>query len=92
MDATNNDGHRALVVGLGISGITAALRLRQIGWTPVIIERAADRRSDGYFIALFGAGRAAAQRLGILEKLTDRGPDGATWRWRRRPADRSGRA
>ncbi|MEW1847138.1 monooxygenase, partial [Nonomuraea angiospora] len=67
MDTSNGDGRRALVVGLGISGIATALRLRQIGWTPVIVERAAARRSDGYFIALFGAGRAAAQRLGILD-------------------------
>ncbi|WP_206641588.1 FAD-dependent monooxygenase [Nonomuraea polychroma] len=82
----NNGGRRALVVGLGISGIATALRLRQIGWTPVIIERAAGRRSGGYFIALFGAGRAAAQRLGILDKLTDRGPDGAGY-----DIDRAGR-
>ncbi|MEU8248940.1 hypothetical protein [Nonomuraea sp. NPDC048916] len=62
MDATDNTGRRALVVGLGISGIATALRLRQIGWTPVVIERAAARRSGGYFIALFGAGRSAAGR------------------------------
>ncbi|TDC91441.1 FAD-dependent oxidoreductase [Nonomuraea deserti] len=79
MDVTNNGGRRALVVGLGISGIAAALRLRQIGWTPVIIERAAGRRSGGYFIALFGAGRAAAQRLGILERIIDRGADGVSY-------------
>ncbi|MGI5289753.1 FAD-dependent monooxygenase [Nonomuraea polychroma] len=86
MDVTNDSGRRALVVGLGVSGIATALRLRQIGWTPVIIERAAGRRSGGYFIALFGAGRAAARRLGILDKLTDRGPDGAAY-----DIDRAGR-
>ncbi|MFB4268310.1 FAD-dependent monooxygenase [Nonomuraea sp. GTA35] len=79
MDVTNDSGRRALVVGLGISGIATALRLRQIGWRPVIVERAARRRSGGYFIALFGAGRAAAQRLGILDRLTDRGADGAAY-------------
>ncbi|MFD3417553.1 FAD-dependent monooxygenase [Streptomyces decoyicus] len=80
MDITNDSGRRALVVGLGISGIATALRLRQIGWTPVIVEKAASRRSGGYFIALFGAGRAAAQRLGILDGLTDRTPrDGANF-------------
>ncbi len=62
---------RALIVGLGISGMAAALRLRQIGWTPVIVERSAARRSGGYFIALFRAGLAAAGRLGILDRLTD---------------------
>jgi hypothetical protein len=34
-NAVDNGGRRALVVGLGISGIATALRLRQIGWTPV---------------------------------------------------------
>ncbi|MEV0236397.1 FAD-dependent monooxygenase [Nonomuraea sp. NPDC050786] len=79
MNTRNNGGRRALVVGLGISGIATALRLRQIGWTPVIVERSPGRRSGGYFIALFGAGRAAARRLGILDRLADRGPDGTAY-------------
>ncbi|WP_281284170.1 hypothetical protein [Nonomuraea deserti] len=41
MDVTNNGDRLVLVVGLGINGIAAALRLRQIGWTPVIFQRAA---------------------------------------------------
>jgi 2-polyprenyl-6-methoxyphenol hydroxylase-like FAD-dependent oxidoreductase len=72
MDITNDSGRRALVVGLGISGIATALRLRRIGWTPVLIEKAAARRSGGHFVALFGAGKAAAQRLGILAGMADR--------------------
>ncbi|MEV1004589.1 FAD-dependent monooxygenase [Nonomuraea sp. NPDC050202] len=79
MNVMNDGARRALVVGLGISGIAAALRLRQIGWTPIIIERATGRRNGGYFIALFGAGRAAAQRLGILDRITDRGADGVSY-------------
>ncbi|MFD1716232.1 FAD-dependent monooxygenase [Georgenia deserti] len=75
----SREGGRALIVGLGISGIATALRLLQIGWTPVIIERSAGRRTDGYFIALFGAGRAAADRLGILENLADRWPHGTSY-------------
>ncbi|MEU7642542.1 FAD-dependent monooxygenase [Streptomyces sp. NPDC039016] len=74
MDITKGSGRRALVVGLGISGISTALRLRQVGWDAVVIEKAATRRSGGYFIALFGAGRAAAKRLGILDGLADRVP------------------
>ncbi|WP_213089941.1 FAD-dependent monooxygenase [Streptomyces umbrinus] len=69
--------HRALVVGLGISGIATAVRLRQIGWTPVVIERSPARRTGGYFVALFGGGRAPAQRLGILDNLNDRSPAGS---------------
>jgi 2-polyprenyl-6-methoxyphenol hydroxylase-like FAD-dependent oxidoreductase len=77
MDMTSTTDHgdrRALVVGLGISGIATAVRLRQIGWTPVVIEKAPTRRTGGYFIGLFGAGRGAARRLGILDGLRDRTP------------------
>ncbi|GAA4013060.1 FAD-dependent monooxygenase [Streptomyces plumbiresistens] len=76
MEIQNSKERRALVVGLGISGIATAVRLRQIGWTPVVIERAPARRTGGYFIALFGGGRAPAQRLGILDNLNDRTPPG----------------
>ncbi|MFE2422098.1 FAD-dependent monooxygenase [Streptomyces hokutonensis] len=76
MEAQNSKERRALVVGLGISGISTALRLRQIGWTPVVVERAPARRTGGYFIALFGGGRHPAQRLGILDKLSNRTPPG----------------
>lgn len=55
-----------------MSGTATAARLRAAGWTPVIVERAAERRSGGYFIVLFGAGHEAAKRLGILEHMHDR--------------------
>jgi 2-polyprenyl-6-methoxyphenol hydroxylase-like FAD-dependent oxidoreductase len=83
MDTTSTPDHsgkRALVVGLGISGIATAIRLRQIGWTPVVIEKAPARRTGGYFVGLFGSGREAARRLGILDGLRDRTPyDGASF-------------
>ncbi|MCS7483155.1 FAD-dependent monooxygenase [Umezawaea endophytica] len=66
--------NRALVVGLGISGIATALRLRSIGWETVIVEKSPGRRTDGYFIGIFGAGQAAARRLGILDAIPDRSP------------------
>ncbi|MEU8148760.1 FAD-dependent monooxygenase [Nonomuraea sp. NPDC048901] len=77
---------RALVVGLGIAGIATALRLRQVGWEPVLVERAAARRSGGYFIMLFGAGAASARRLGVLEAIGDRTPQPAPYE-----VNRSGR-
>ncbi|WP_243794567.1 FAD-dependent monooxygenase [Saccharopolyspora gloriosae] len=70
MDETRTN--RVLVVGMGISGIATAARLRRSGWDPVLIERAPQRRSGGYFVALFGAGKAAAERLGLLGALHDR--------------------
>src|SRR5688572_27461510 len=63
---------RVLVVGLGISGIATAIRLHQLGWEPVLIERAPERRKGGYFIGLFGTGKASARRLGVLDTLVDR--------------------
>ena len=38
---------RALVVGLGSAGMSAAIGLRRAGWTPVIVERAPERRTGG---------------------------------------------
>ncbi|OSY34773.1 2-polyprenyl-6-methoxyphenol hydroxylase-like FAD-dependent oxidoreductase [Pseudonocardia autotrophica] len=67
-------GRRALVVGLGVSGIATAVRLRSIGWDPVIVEKSPGRRTGGYFVGIFGAGQAAARRLGILDAIPDRSP------------------
>lgn len=69
---------RVLVVGLGISGMSTAIRLHQLGWQPVIVERAPGRRTEGYFIATMGTGQAAARHLGILDALPDRTPPGAS--------------
>ncbi|MBT2276302.1 FAD-dependent monooxygenase [Rhodococcus qingshengii] len=69
---THNSSRRALVVGMGISGIATAARLHTAGWSPVIVERSAERRRGGYFVALFRAGRIAADHLGMSEHLHDR--------------------
>ncbi|MBF7025341.1 FAD-dependent monooxygenase [Staphylococcus kloosii] len=69
---TNKEGKKALIVGLGISGISSAIALKQAGWDPVIIEKASERRKGGYFLALFGLGRYAAKDLGALQYLHDR--------------------
>lgn len=66
---------RALVVGLGVSGISAAIALRQSGWDTTVVEKAPARRKGGYFIALFGMGRNAAEHLGALGGLHDRRSD-----------------
>ncbi|MEV1117709.1 FAD-dependent monooxygenase [Actinosynnema sp. NPDC049800] len=84
---------RALVVGLGIAGMSAAIGLRRAGWTPVIVERAAERRTEGYYIFMFPEGVRAVADLGIAEHLHTRNPDwrpgGNSWsvdrRGRRRP-------
>jgi len=68
----DNAARHVLVVGMGVSGIATAARLRAAGWTPVLVERSPARRSGGYFVALFGAGKAAATRLGLSAHLHDR--------------------
>jgi FAD dependent oxidoreductase len=60
MNTDTTSRQRALVVGLGISGTATALRLHRAGWDVVVLEKAPERRSGGYFIALFGTGIAAA--------------------------------
>jgi len=65
---------RALIVGLGISGMSAAISLKTAGWEPVIIEKSSERRRGGYFIGLFPEGVQAAQKLGAYEKIKIRTP------------------
>jgi 2-polyprenyl-6-methoxyphenol hydroxylase-like FAD-dependent oxidoreductase len=77
---------RALVVGLGIAGMSAAIGLRAAGWTPVVVERAPERRQGGYFVGLLPDGRQAAIDLGIADDLHTRNPadGGRAWELDRR--------
>lgn len=77
---------RALVIGLGIAGMAAAIGLRQAGWSPVIVERAPQRRTGGYFVGLMPQGRQAALDLDIADHLHTRNPPhgGAAWSLTRR--------
>ncbi|MDP4510557.1 FAD-dependent monooxygenase [Nonomuraea turcica] len=63
---------RAIIIGAGIAGLAAALRLSQIGWDSLIIERAPTRRSGGYAVTFGGLGYDAAERMGILPDLLQR--------------------
>ncbi|MFI7123084.1 FAD-dependent monooxygenase [Amycolatopsis sp. NPDC049868] len=70
--AIGAEAKRALVVGMGVSGLATAARLSEAGWRTVLIEKAPTRRSDGHFVVLFGSGKAAAARLGMLDAIHDR--------------------
>lgn len=63
---------RVVVVGAGIAGLVAALRLHKEGWDVLIVERAQARRSSGYLVNLHGPGYDAAERLGLLSALAPR--------------------
>lgn len=62
----------ALIVGSGIAGLAAALRLHQAGWSVRIVERAPRRRGGGYAVSFAGLGYDAAERMGILPALIER--------------------
>ncbi|MFI5716558.1 FAD-dependent oxidoreductase [Nocardia sp. NPDC051750] len=61
---------QVLVVGAGIAGLAAALRMSRQGRDVVVVERAPSRRSSGYLVNLHGPGYDAAERLGLLPALT----------------------
>ncbi|MDA0566855.1 FAD-dependent oxidoreductase [Streptomonospora sp. S1-112] len=63
---------RAIIVGAGIAGLAAALRLHQAGWHTTVLERAPQRRSSGYAVAFSGIGYDAAERMGVLDTLAQR--------------------
>ncbi|WP_433509726.1 FAD-dependent monooxygenase [Nonomuraea sp. CA-143628] len=60
---------RAIIVGAGIAGLAAALRLSQIGWEPLVLERSPARRGGGYAVIFSGIGYEAADRMGVLPAL-----------------------
>ncbi|MFC3493855.1 FAD-dependent oxidoreductase [Glycomyces rhizosphaerae] len=63
---------KAIVVGAGIAGLAAALRLHRAGWRAVVIERAPARRSSGYMLNLIGRGYDAVEALGLVPELSKR--------------------
>ncbi|EID56156.1 FAD-dependent monooxygenase [Saccharomonospora xinjiangensis] len=63
---------KAVVVGAGIAGLATALRLHQIGWESLVVERSPARRSGGYAVTFSGIGYDAAERMGVLPALTQR--------------------
>src|SRR4051794_14170604 len=60
---------RVVIVGAGIAGLAAALRMHREGWDVVVLERAPTRRSSGYLLNLHGPGYDAAERLGLVPAL-----------------------
>ncbi|SDE05412.1 FAD-dependent monooxygenase [Glycomyces harbinensis] len=68
---TDDTGRRAIVIGAGIAGQAAALRLHRAGWRALVVERAPTRRSSGYMVNLVGTGYDAVERLGLLPALAE---------------------
>lgn len=78
---------KILIQGAGIAGLAAAWWLKRRGFAPVLVERAADLRCDGFVLSLGGSGHDIAGRMGILEGLMAKGVELGRTQFR----DRQGR-
>jgi 2-polyprenyl-6-methoxyphenol hydroxylase-like FAD-dependent oxidoreductase len=60
-----------LVSGAGIAGPAVAYWLRRAGFNPTVVERAPAPRPGGQAVDLRGAGRGAAERMGLLDRVRE---------------------
>lgn len=71
MSTERRKAGRALIVGAGIAGLCAALRLHRSGWEVLVVDKAPSNRTGGTWISFRGVGYQAAERLGILPRLIE---------------------
>jgi 2-polyprenyl-6-methoxyphenol hydroxylase-like FAD-dependent oxidoreductase len=60
---------KVLVCGAGIAGLTLAVLLKEGGYAPLLIEREAGLRGEGYMMDIFGSGWDVAERMGLVPEL-----------------------
>jgi 2-polyprenyl-6-methoxyphenol hydroxylase-like FAD-dependent oxidoreductase len=78
---------RAVIVGAGIGGLTAAIALKQTGWDVAVYERATELREVGAGITLWTNAVKVLRQLGVGEAIegvaaTLRASEVRTWRGR----------
>jgi 2-polyprenyl-6-methoxyphenol hydroxylase-like FAD-dependent oxidoreductase len=66
---------RAVIVGGGIGGLSAAIALRQAGHDVIVLERAERLDPIGAGISLFGNAMRGLGRLGVRDAVAERGAD-----------------
>lgn len=74
---------KALIVGAGIGGLSAAIALRKAGWEVRIFERSASLRELGFGLGLAPNAMAALGELGVGETVLARGCEPASGEMRR---------
>jgi 2-polyprenyl-6-methoxyphenol hydroxylase-like FAD-dependent oxidoreductase len=62
---------RATVVGAGMAGLVTARQLALAGWKVDVLEKSPGPRRDGYMMDFFGPGVEAAERIGLLPRLSE---------------------
>ena len=78
---------KAVIVGAGIGGLTAAIALKQAGWDVAVYERAPELREVGAGITLWTNAVKVLRKLGVGEAVeaasaTIRQSEARTWRGR----------
>jgi len=68
---------QALIIGGGISGMTAAIALRQAGWDVDLYERAAELTEVGAGITIWANAIRALEQLGLKAAIERRAIDGS---------------
>lgn len=63
---------KILISGAGVAGLTLAYFLKEHGFEPTVIERAATLRDGGYMIDFFASGIFVAEQMGINNELAKR--------------------
>lgn len=58
-----------LISGAGIAGLTLAIRLKQRGLDPLVVEREPALPSEGYMMDFFGTGWDVAERMGLTDEI-----------------------
>lgn len=75
--ADHRGGSRAVVIGAGIGGLTAAIALRRAGGNPVVVDRARslDALHVGAGVHLWSNALQALQRVGLADAVADLGTE-----------------
>lgn len=72
---TDDAARRALIVGAGPGGLTAAIALRRVGIDAVVLERQHQVRSSGGGIGVQSNALRALMKLGIGERIVNAGSE-----------------